>query len=77
MTNNKSWTHKVVKKQRDGQGQWFCYPAAHTGSLADCQAYAAEFAAQQSAAGVVGTRIVVVARKGGAVVADHAVPARA
>ena len=67
-----SWTHKVVKKQRGMQGQWFAYRAAMTGTEADCRAYAASFAAEQRAAGVVGTRIVVLTR-GGQCVAEYAV----
>lgn len=58
-----AWTVKVVKSQRGGQGQWFRYPAAFTSaSESDAIAYAERFAAEQ--AGVGGTRILVLARKG-------------
>lgn len=53
----KKWTHKVVKVQRGGQGEWFSYPAAMAGSEAECREYAAAFAVEQR--GVGGTRIVV------------------
>ena len=61
-----TWTHKVVKTQRGHQGQWFRYPAAMTGSLVEALAYAHQFAHEQRAVG--GTRILVIARKGGACV---------
>ena len=64
-TTKAAWTHKVVKKQRGLQGEWFSHPAAKTGSEDECVAYAEAFAAEQRAAGVVGTRITVIARKGG------------
>jgi hypothetical protein len=72
-TTKAGWTHKVVKTQRGGQGQWFRYPAAKTGSQAECEAYAEQFAREQTAAGVAGTLILVVARKGDAVVKSFAV----
>ena len=59
----KNWTHKVVKKQRGMQGEWFAYPAAMTGTEAECRKYAEQFAASQRVAGVVGTKIVVESRK--------------
>lgn len=68
MTTKKTWTHKVVKKQRGGQGQWFAYPAAKTGTEAECREYAERFAAEQ--AGIGGTRIVVLTR-GGQFVAEY------
>lgn len=59
----KNWTHKVVKKQRGMQGEWFAYPAAMTtDSEQSAKEYAEQFAAEQRAAGVVGTRIVVETR---------------
>lgn len=69
MKTVKSWTYKVVKTQRGLGGQWFCYPAAATfTSQSEAEAYARGFAAQQL--GVAGTRILVIARKGNALVAD-------
>ena len=60
------WTHKVVKTQRGMDGKWFRYPAAATfASEPQAHDYAKQFAAEQK--GVPGTRILVVARKGGAV----------
>lgn len=56
------WTHKVVKMQRGMRGEWFARAAAFTGSLDECQTYAAAFAAEQ--AGVAGTRITVQTRGG-------------
>ena len=65
----KTWTHKVVKKQRGMQGEWFAYPAAVTFSAeSEARQYAQAFAASQSAAGVVGTRITVQTRGGHVVV---------
>lgn len=59
----KTWAYKVVKSQRGGQGQWFRYPAAFTtADEAEAVEYAGRFAAAQ--AGVPGTRILVLARKG-------------
>ncbi len=58
----RSWTHKVVKKQRGGDGKWFAYPAAFTGTEAECRDYAMRFAGKQR--GVAGTRIVVESRGG-------------
>lgn len=58
------WTHKVVKMQRGTDGKWFAHSTAATfGSEAEARAYAERFVAEQRAAGVVGTRINVVARK--------------
>lgn len=60
----KAWKYKVVKSQRGMQGQWFSYPAAATfEDLEEAKAYAEEFAAEQRAAGVAGTRINVFSRK--------------
>jgi len=65
----KAWAFKVVKTQRGCQGEWFRYPAAATfADQVEAEAYAREFADEQK--GVAGTRILVVARKGGRVVAD-------
>lgn len=62
-TTKTAWTHKVVKAQRGSQGQWFRHPAAFTASdEATAVTYAERFAADQ--AGVPGTRILVLARKG-------------
>ncbi len=60
----KKWNYKVVKTQRGSQGQWFRYPAAATfATKSEAEDYARNFAAQQR--GVAGTRVLVVARKGG------------
>jgi hypothetical protein len=57
------WTHKVVKMQRGMQGKWFAYPAAQTFSSAtEAEKYAHDFAAEQRAAGVTGTKITVQTR---------------
>ncbi len=65
----KPWAYKVVKTQRGGQGQWFRYPAAFTSAdEAEAVKYAEGFAADQ--AGVAGTRILVLARKGDRVIRD-------
>lgn len=70
-TTKTAWTHKVVKAQRGGNGQWFRYPAAlTTADEAEAVAYAERFAAEQTAAGVVGTRILVLTRKGDRVVRE-------
>jgi len=64
-TTKKTWTTKVVKSQRGGQGEWFRHPAAMTtDNESEAIEYAEQFAAEQKAAGVVGTRILVLARKG-------------
>ena len=71
-TKKKGWTHKVVKTQRGMKGEWFRYPAAATfPSQAEAEEYAREFAEDQR--GVAGTRILVVARRGDAVVASYGV----
>lgn len=68
MTTKTKWAFKVVKAQRGMQGQWFRYRAAATfETQAEAEKYAREFAEDQR--GVAGTRILVVARKGGATVA--------
>lgn len=73
-TTKAKWAYKVVKAQRGTQGQWFRHPAAATfADAADAVAYAERFAADQR--GVAGTRILVVARKGGEVVRDIRVEA--
>ena len=60
---NSTWTHKVVKAQRGSQGEWFRYRAAATfGNETDARQYAEQFAAEQ--AGVGGTKILVLTRKG-------------
>lgn len=59
----RNWKFKVVKKQLGNQGQWFAYPAAMTTASEDeARKYAEEFAAEQRAAGVTGTKIVVETR---------------
>jgi hypothetical protein len=63
-TTKKPWAYKVVKSQRGGNGQWFRYPASATfADEAEAVRYAERFAAEQ--AGVPGTRVNVLARKGG------------
>jgi hypothetical protein len=58
------WSFKVVKKQRDGDGKFFAYPAAATFERkADALKYARDFANAQRAAGVAGTIIAVCSRK--------------
>lgn len=62
-TEKKPWAYKVVKTQRGGDGKWFRYRAAFTTADESAAiAYAEQFAADQ--AGVPGTRIIVVTRKG-------------
>lgn len=66
------WTHKVVKQGKDGQGQWFNFGTAFTGSLAECEEYAESFLAGQlaptpagnSLKGSMGLRITI-QRRGG------------
>jgi len=63
MTDKRKWTHKVLKRQRGGDGKWFRYPAAATfPSLEAARKYASEFAAEQR--GVAGTCIDVETRAG-------------
>lgn len=62
------WTHKVVKTQRGSDGQWFRYAGRAFASLDEAVTYAEQFAGDQT--GVSGTRILVVARKGGGIVRD-------
>lgn len=70
---SKVWKFKVVKSQRGPQGEWFSYRAAMTTEdETEAREYAEKFAASQSAAGVVGTRINVLTR-GGRNVAEYRV----
>lgn len=66
MTN---WTHRVVKRLRGMQGEYFDFPTARTFSgpsaEADARAYAESFAREQRAASVHGAIIEVRTRKGG------------
>ena len=55
-----AWRFKVVKKQRDGKGEWFAYPAATFPDQEAAITFASAFAKEQ--AGVGGTRIVVLNR---------------
>ena len=57
-----AWKYRVVKKQRGLQGEWFSYPGRAFSTLEDATEYATTFAADQTQAGVVGTRIVVIGR---------------
>ncbi len=71
MTNQAQWTHKVVKMQRGGDSKWFAHKTAGTfASFDEAMVYAESFAAEQRAAGVTTTRVTVIARKGGATVAN-------
>ena len=47
----RNWTHKVVKMSRGEAGKWFAHRAAMTGTLAECDVYARNFAAQQTTGG--------------------------
>lgn len=63
MIQRKAWAYRVVKTQRGGDGRWFRYPSAYTSAdEGEAIAYAERFAAEQ--AGVPGTRILVLGRKG-------------
>jgi hypothetical protein len=69
-----AWAYKVLKTQQGSQGEWFRYPAAFTtADQAEAVAYAERFAAEQTAAGVARTRILVLARKGDRVVREFRV----
>ena len=62
-----TWTHKVRKESRGIDGHMHQMPTAITGTLAECEAYADAFAAEQREAGVgrmATTRIVVMTRGG-------------
>ena len=62
--DTKSWTHKVVKRMRGGDGQWFDYPTAATfRTEQEARAYAAAFASEQRSAGITTFRIDVRSRK--------------
>jgi hypothetical protein len=58
------WTHKVVKKQRCGGGEWFAYRGTAFASELEARDYALAFAREQHAAGIHSTRIVVTTRGG-------------
>lgn len=59
-----TWTHKVVKRMRGGDGKWFDFPTASTfASEQDAREYAARFASEQRAAGVTTARIDVRSRR--------------
>jgi len=65
MTNHprRNWQFRVVKSQRGGDGKWFAHPTAATFATEDAaRKYAESFAAEQRAAGVIGTRINVLSR---------------
>lgn len=57
------WTHKVVKSQRGMDGRWFAHSAKTFANEQAARDFAERFAAEQRAAGVVGTRINVLSRK--------------
>lgn len=69
------WTHKVVRKSRGTDGRWFAHRTHATGSLEECVASAAVLAAELATAGITGTCVVVLARKGGACVVEHRITA--
>jgi hypothetical protein len=70
--SKKAWAYKVVKTQRGSQGQWFRYPVAATFlTQVEAEEYAKSFAESQR--GVAGTRILVIARKGGDVAKAFAI----
>jgi len=58
-----SWTHKVVKSQRGMDGKWFVQSSKTFAGEQAAREFAERFAAEQQAAGVVGTRINVLSRK--------------
>ena len=63
-----AWKYKVEKKHYGPQGQWVSRPAAATfADVEDAIGYARQFAAEQRAGGVVGTRIVIETRGNSAV----------
>lgn len=60
----RQWTHRVVKRARGMQGEWFDFPTAATfSSFSEADAYARTFHAEQR--GVGGADIQVRARSGG------------
>jgi hypothetical protein len=60
----RSWTHRVVKRARGMQGEYFDFvPAATFDSLREAEQYAEEFAREQ--AGVGGVIIDIRLRSGG------------
>lgn len=61
MSTPTKWTHKVVKKSRGMQGEWFAHRAAMTGDLAECIDGAKKLAGSQLTGG---HRIVVLTRGG-------------
>lgn len=72
MTTKTKWTHKVVKVSRGTNSEWYSHPAAFTGSMDECKAYAETFLREQTAGegslrGSLGHRIQVQTR-GGSVV---------
>jgi hypothetical protein len=58
-----TWTHKVTKSQRAMSGGWFRQSVATFADETSARTYAEQFAAEQRAAGVVGTVISVLSRK--------------
>ena len=71
-TKNSSWTHKVVKRMRGSDGQYFDFPTAGTfRSEEAAREYAERFAREQGAGRVYGARIVVRSRRGNETVAVY------
>lgn len=61
-----SWTHRVVKRMRGTQGEYFYLPTAETfDGEASAREYAERFAREQGEARVYGARMEVRARAGG------------
>lgn len=63
-TKKPAWKYRVVKRQRGMEGEWFDYPGRGFVCMEEAQKYAADFAAEQEASGVVGTYIAVLTRSG-------------
>jgi hypothetical protein len=64
--SKRQWTHRVVKRMRGMQGDYFDYPTAATfTSEAEAREYAEQFARAQGSGGVIGARIDVRTRWGG------------
>lgn len=72
MKTGRQWTHKVVKRMRGMDGEWFDFPTAATfGSEADARTYAEQFAREQGRDGSFDARIDVRTRRGRRTVATY------
>lgn len=59
-----NWTHKVVKRSRGANGEWFRHRAAATFlTREEAETYAASFRDEQRATGVAGHEYDVVSRR--------------